>query len=101
MIRLSFSERALLDLEEIHDYIADDNVTAALNFINRLKSRCSELTSFPGIGRKREEIKTGYRSICEGEYVIFYRLKIADEIEIVRVVHGKRDLSNAGLLESE
>ncbi len=56
MTRL-FSDRALLDLEEIHDYIADDNVDAALGFINRLRDRCGELAMFPGIGESGKKSK--------------------------------------------
>lgn len=41
-----------------------------------------------------------YRSVTEGDYVILYRLVSESELEIVRVVHCKRDLGKA-LKESE
>ena len=53
------------------------------------------MITFPGVGRKWDEIKPGYRSISEGEYVIFYRLKTDDAVEVMRIVHGKRDLGKA------
>lgn len=91
MIRLAISERAAQDLEDIYEYIADDNIAAADRFMERLRERWDALTVQPRSGRKRDEIRTGYRSITEGKYVILYRLSSQDEVEIVRVIHGKRD----------
>jgi toxin ParE1/3/4 len=45
----------------------------------------------PYIGREREELAPGIRSFPAGRYLIFYR-PIADGIEIVRVLHGSRDV---------
>jgi toxin ParE1/3/4 len=93
--RLSFAERALQDLQEIHDYIARDNADAALHFIERLQERCNELAQFPATGRRREEVRSGYRSVTVGDYVIFYLCRSADAVEIVRVIHAKRDLGKS------
>jgi toxin ParE1/3/4 len=82
---------ALQDLKNIGDYIAKDNVTAAHNFVGRLKEKCNLLAESPGIGRKRDELFPNVRSVTEGNYVIFYR-QSGDAIEVIRVVHGKRDL---------
>jgi toxin ParE1/3/4 len=42
----------------------------------------------------REDIGAGIRCIVVGEYLIFYR-PIADGIEIMRVLHGRRDIQQA------
>lgn len=68
MKRLKFTDDAL---QEIHDYIATDNPHTAYEFIECLQEQCNQLTSFPGIGRKRDEIRIGYRSIAEGDYIFF------------------------------
>lgn len=94
MRRLTFTAQALEDFEQIHDFIAQDNLAAASRFISRLKDRCNELLPFPGSGRKRDEIKSGYRSVTEGEYVVLYKV-VEDELVIVRIIHGKRDLGKA------
>lgn len=93
MTALEISRDAARDLQEIGDFIAEDNVDAAIEFIARLRARCTELSVFPGLGRKRDEIKRGYRSIGEGDYVVFYRLRKGDVVEIMRFIHAKRDLS--------
>jgi len=88
---LIISSNAQVDLLNIGDYIAQDNVDAAITFVLRLKQRCVDIAQFPGTGRKRNEIKPNLRSATEGDYVILYR-RLPDGIEIVRVVHGKRDI---------
>jgi toxin ParE1/3/4 len=94
-LKLIISTKAAADLQEIEEYIGADNPAAAANFVAGLTERCKELIRFPGLGRKREEVEPGYRSVTEGDYVIFYLVPAADRIEIVRVIHGKRDLGGA------
>ena len=95
MKRLLVAPSAQKDLQGIHDFIAQDNPEAADRWIDKLVSRFDNLSHQPGIGRKRDDLKSGYRSISEGQYVIFYRIATDDALEIVRVLHGKRDLRKA------
>lgn len=44
------------------------------------------------MGRKREEIKPGLRSVTEGDYVVLYRIAAEDGVVVLRVIHGKQDL---------
>ncbi len=86
---------AILDLQEIHDYIAKDNPDAAWQLMDRLDRRFTTLCDHPGIGRKREEVP-GLRSFTEGNYLILYRLADEDSaLEIARILHSKRDLNKA------
>jgi toxin ParE1/3/4 len=91
--RLIIAPSASSDLREIHDFIAEDNADAASRWIDMLIDRFDLLRSQPGIGRQRDEITPGYRSVAEGDYIIFFRKCEDDAIEVVRVIHGKRDLS--------
>lgn len=95
MIRITFTERAAQDLEDIYEYIARDNIAAADNHRARLRQRWEALIDQPRMGRKRDEVRTGYRSVTEGDYVILYRLANESELEIVRVVHGMRHFGKA------
>ena len=94
MAQLRFSERAEQDLVEIGDFIARDNPIAAAEFVARLEQRCSFWASHPLAGRARGELLPGLRSLAYGRYVIFYQA-IEDGAEIVRVLHGARDLGRA------
>lgn len=85
--------RALSDLAEIWDYIADDSETRADVFVATIDTKFQTLAIQPGIGRLRDELATGLRSLPVGRYVIFY-LSLANGVEIIRVLHGARDIDN-------
>jgi toxin ParE1/3/4 len=92
MSRLKFTPLARQDLQDIGDYIARDNLSAALTFVHRLEERCLSLSQNPRIGRNCGDISPNLRSATEGDYLIFYRLQ-PNSIEVVRVVHGSRDIN--------
>ena len=98
MARLRFTESAERDLVEIGNFIARDNPAIATRFIERIEGHCQTLASHPLMGRARDELLPGLRSLPSGRYVIFYRA-LDDGAEIVRVLHGARDLRRA--LQSE
>lgn len=91
MKRCKFSPLARADLREIHDYIAERDADAALDFVTRLELVCENLATMPEQGRKRDELARGLRSFPVARYVIFYR-RVASGVEIARVVHGARDI---------
>jgi toxin ParE1/3/4 len=87
-----FTAPASQDIESILDYIADNSsFEAAERFLSKLNQKCSNLATFPNLGRKRNELYPSLRSFPIDGYLIFYRL-IEDGIEIMRVVSGNRDL---------
>lgn len=91
MTGIRYTEDAVRDLEEIYRYIAEDNINAAIQHRQRLRQRCLGLVDYPRIGRKREEIRPGLRSVTEGDYVILYRI-VDNEVVVSRVIHGNQDL---------
>ncbi|MHB9074674.1 MAG: type II toxin-antitoxin system RelE/ParE family toxin [Desulfobaccales bacterium] len=80
------------DLAEIWDYIADDNEVRADVFVDNIDQKFQALASNPNMGRSRDELEEGLRSFPVDRYVIFYRV-MPGGVEIVRVVHGSRDLN--------
>jgi len=78
-------------LDDIWSYIAQDNVQAADKVIKAIVSKFSKLTTMPLLGRRRSELTVELRSFPVSRYVIFY-IPIKDGIQIVRVLHGARDL---------
>ena len=100
MSRLKFANRARKDLQEIHDFIAEDNEAAAERVIKSLETRCRDLVDMPNVGRKREELAPEVRSVTEGNYVILYR-GTASGIYVARVLHAKQDIENMALFDDE
>lgn len=72
-------------------FIAADNPAQADDFIDLIDEKFQNLSRQPGLGRRREELVAGLRSLPMGRYVIFY-LQDQDGLRIVRVLHGARDV---------
>ena len=80
------------DISDIWDYIADDSLAQADAWIDRIDTGLQLLATQPLMGRRREELFAGLRSMPAGRYVIFY-LPLVDGIEVVRVLHSARDVA--------
>jgi toxin ParE1/3/4 len=91
--RFRLTKPAIQDIEEIADYIAQQSgLEQSEKFLSKLESKFSKIVNFPLLGRKRDEILTDIRTIPLDKYLILY-IPIGDDIEILRVVSGYRDLS--------
>jgi toxin ParE1/3/4 len=90
-MRYRISSLARLDLDEIHDYIARDNPAAAQRWLKRTMEQVAWLAKNPYSGEQRADIRPDLRSMSHGNYVIFFRSR-QDHLEIVRVLHGARDI---------
>lgn len=94
-MKVIWSEQALLDVEHIRDYIAQDSPPYAKPFVERLLQATRHLPQFLQSGRLMPEANSpSIREVIYRGYRIIYRLR-PDAVEIVMVVHGSRDLSNA------
>jgi toxin ParE1/3/4 len=94
MRRLHYTDDADRNLIEIAIHIATESSSRdiALNFAERLRSKCRQLASLPAtLGTARPELRSDIRSTpCQG-YVIFFRYKADDVLEVVNILHGSRD----------
>ncbi len=80
------------DIESLMDYLAEKvSVETAERFLLKIHSKFQLLVKFPQIGRRRDELYPGLRSVSLEDYLIFYRLVLGG-IEVMRVVGGYRDL---------
>ena len=72
-------------------YIAEDSVVEADRWLDRLDEKFSLWASQPMMGRGRDELAPGIRSLVFGRYVVFFE-PLRDGIDVVRVLHGSRDI---------
>jgi toxin ParE1/3/4 len=85
------SPKARSDLLEIWLYIAERNPAAADRVLDAIEHVFGLIAAQPLIGRQRPELSAGIRSFAVMSWVVFYRAH--DQfVDIVRVVHGARDL---------
>jgi toxin ParE1/3/4 len=102
--RASWHLLAVEDLAEAHANIGRDSPAAAERLLDAVEHAIAVLLSRPRAGRAREfrsPRAQGTRSwVVNGfeNYLIFYRPK-SEGIEVVRFVHGARDMPN--LLDDE
>jgi toxin ParE1/3/4 len=83
---------AQVDLLDIWLYASATSTASADQLIDEITAVCEDLANFPEMGRSRDELFPGYRSFPIGRHLIFYR-PIANGIEVIRVIHGARNLS--------
>jgi toxin ParE1/3/4 len=88
---VSKTPQAFHDLDTIADFIGLDNPQAGLRFLDVLEGKFQLLAESPGIGRLRPELAPELRAFPVEAYLVFYR-QAPSGIEIVRVLHGARDI---------
>jgi toxin ParE1/3/4 len=82
---------AAADIAEVWEVIADDSLAQADAWLDRLDVKLQLLATQPLMGRARNELVPGMRSLPFGRYVIFY-MPLSDGIDAVRVLHSARDV---------
>jgi toxin ParE1/3/4 len=86
------------DLVELYAYLPERSETSARSFLAEARKAFELILNVPGIGRRWEsplKANRGLRVTTVSrrfqDYLIFYR-SVGDDIEVVRVLHGARDL---------
>lgn len=91
MPRILRTPQSESDVLEIAIYVARDSATAAEKLVDLFDEKLKLLARNPGLGPQRPELGRGIQSFPVGSYILFYR-RIDDGIELIRVLHGARDL---------
>ena len=88
---VEFSDEAERELEQIADYIAQDNPRRAFSFIRELRTKCEALASTPnGFPLLPGYEHSGIRRRVHGNYVIFYHVE-GERIFVLHVLNGAMD----------
>ena len=90
----SLTSQAAVDFQDIWDYIASDNLSAADRVIAEIAKALQGLADRPGKGHVRQDLTHrkvrfwGVRS-----YLIVDRPDV-EPLQVLRVIHGARDLAD-------
>ena len=87
-----WSPEALADLDEIWSYyerVAGSNT--AEKILREISEVVTTVEDHPFVGRSRNELRAGFRSLAASPHVVFYRV-VDDVPEIVRVLDGRQDI---------
>ncbi len=94
MARLVILPAARADLIEIGDFIAQDDPRRAASFVAEIEAKMRAAAERPMSFPARDELHEGLRAARHGRYLIFF-VEQGDEVQVVRVLHGARDLPQA------
>ncbi len=93
MVRIKWLTSSKQDLKEIYEYISLDSKQYAKLQIDRIFSKTQLIKKQIYIGKEVEEFQdSSIKEIVEGNYRIIYRIINPNEIHILMVHHGARDL---------
>ncbi len=99
-VSVLWAPQARQDLLDIYLTIGLDNPAAAERCFAAMEAKSRLLASHPRLGPRRRDIGTSARLLVESPYLILYETHPdtdqgqVDEVEIVRVIDGRRDLAN-------
>jgi len=92
-MRIVWSDVAEADLDDLYDYIARDVPYYAEQFVDRLIEAAGVLKDHPRLGRQVPEAdeREDIRELIFQSYRVIYLVE-ADQVHILTVIHGRRDL---------
>jgi toxin ParE1/3/4 len=96
MAKLTIAPSAESDLDEIWQYLAENNEAAAEKFIRELARKFQLLADNKEIGRRQDDFIVEMRMFPFKNYHIYY-FPTDEGVEIYRVLHGRRNIE--GLFE--
>ena len=93
MKRFRLAPAAAQDLNDIWDYVAEDSLDGADRLLETIYDQILSLATTPGMGHPRRDLAENRPLLFwpVGNYLILYRMR-EEFIEIVAIVHGKRDI---------
>jgi len=86
------------DIQEIFEYILQDNEVAAVKWVDEIERQIDSLENFPmrcPVIPEVNELEKEYRHLIYGNYRTIFRIE-GSKVIIMRVIHGARlfDLSD-------
>ena len=92
-MRVTWSDVAEADLDDLYDYIARDVPYYAEQFVDRLIEAVGVLKDHPRLGRRvpEAEKREDVRELIYRSYRVIYLVE-AEQVHILAVIHGSRDL---------
>ena len=98
-MKLFWTKEALLCLEEIEDYISNDNQIAAAEFIDKLIEATETICDNQEIGRIVPELSfENIRELIHKNYRIVYLVK-KNSIEVLTVFEGHKLLNKNNIIK--
>ena len=99
MLEIRKRPQVIRDLIDIATYIANTDLDQSDRFLQSAEATFQNLAKMPGIGKRCQFHNSQLKNIRQAgvknfkKYLVFYRASDLS-IEIIRVIHGSRDLES-------
>ena len=95
MANVRLSKLAYQDLEQIDAYtVTRWGLHQADRYVRELSDRFVQLADNPELGRARDALREGVRSLPADKHIIFYKCLDGD-VFVLRILHHRRDPASA------
>ena len=95
MAKVILRQLAIDDLNDIWFYTFQEwSEIQADKYYTILKLACKSIGENPEIGKEYNGIKKNLFGLKSQKHIIFYQFVSNDEIEVIRILHGRMDLKN-------
>lgn len=81
--------KALKNLEQAYQFVAAEDVDAAVQLVLRIQAAVEQLENFPQLGRMGRVEGTRELVIANTPFIVVYRVK-GRTVEILRMLHSSR-----------
>ncbi len=92
MAKFKLTPLAKTDLIDIWNYTDNTwGTNQADQYLKTIEQHLGKLVTDPQLGKSRDEVRYGYRSLLVNKHVVFYRYN-KNTVEIIRILHQKMDV---------
>ncbi len=91
MTTVFLSVGAEVDLLEITSFVSSGDEALVRKFVARFTEVLDRLAEHPEMGRRRDDLRPGLRSVSFNPYLVIYQIQ-NNAVEVVRLLHGARDI---------
>jgi toxin ParE1/3/4 len=72
MSSYSFTDAAVKDLDDICEYVGQQNLKAASELFDAIRKKCKLVANFPHMGKSHGKLAVDLRGFVVEDYVVFY-----------------------------
>ncbi len=95
MAKYYLTNKAVEDLADIWNYTFDEwSEKQADKYYLLLLDSCQEVAENPNLGKKYDNVTEKLLGYKSNEHILFYQIISKEEIEIIRILHGRMDLKS-------
>jgi plasmid stabilization system protein ParE len=97
--KLVVSDAARADARDILDYLEEHaGEQIALRYAVDLDAAVDRIANFPRIGSPRRQLGDDVRVVIVDPFLLFYTVTLSgDDVVVLRVLHGSRDITRSVL----